>query len=48
MPYINGKPHITLDNKTKWQKEPAKTTEETPGCIRLEQANKWPNSIIAT
>jgi hypothetical protein len=37
-----------LHNKTQWQKEPGKTTEETPGCIRIEKAKNWPNSITAT
>jgi len=28
-----------------WQKESWQTFEETPGYVRLERVNKWPNSI---
>jgi hypothetical protein len=47
---ITGKSH-KKKKKTlhpKRQKEPRKTTEETSGCVRLEQVNNWPNSLIAT
>jgi hypothetical protein len=30
------------------QKEPKKTIEETPGCVRPEWVNKWPSSLIIT
>jgi len=33
--------------KTKRQTETGETTEETSGCVRLEQLNKWRNSMIA-
>jgi hypothetical protein len=32
----------------KRQKESRKATEETSGCVRLEQVNKWPKSLIPT
>jgi hypothetical protein len=43
----NRLPKIIKIILTKRQKEPRETTDKTTECMRPEQVNKWPNSMIA-